>query len=288
MNETSRNAARLFFGLATASLALALAGCQSNRTHPMHQPWGDGGTEPPLGCLPNLDGRIERSELAPAFGVPVSVLVSPTGETRDVNLAGIDDGGSIYWDFGADYASDRITQPVATPIAGAWFAASFPTDAFYVAYDPGGTIMGVYRIDDAGLYLLGLASTEMDPAEGRTLLVYATPIVVLQLPLVPGASWVSVGEVTNGTVRGLPYAGMDTYTSRVVASGQLVLPQITFDQTMRVTTEVVVSPAAGAPVTRRQSSFVFECFGEVARMTSLDGETSDDFTTAAEMRRFGL
>lgn len=288
MNEAHRRGTSFGCALSLGAMLALGAGCQSNRTHPMHQPWGDGGTEPPLGCLPNLDGRIERSELAPAFGVPVSVLVSPTGETREVNLAGVDDGGEIYWDFGSDYASDRITQPVATPIASAWFASSFPGDAFFVAYDPGATIMGVYRIDDAGLYLLGLASAEMDPAEGRTLLVYATPIVVLQLPLVPGASWVSVGEVTNGTLRGLPYAGMDTYTSRVAAEGQLVLPQITFQHAMRVTTQVVVSPAAGAPVTRRQSSFVFECFGEVARMTSLDGETSDDFTTAAEMRRFGL
>jgi hypothetical protein len=36
----------------------------------------------------------------------------------------------------------------------------------------------------------------------------------------------------------------------------------------------------------RQDSYLFECFGEVARATSQPNETSDDFTTAAEVRRF--
>jgi hypothetical protein len=35
----------------------------------------------------------------------------------------------------------------------------------------------------------------------------------------------------------------------------------------------------------RQTSFFFECFGEVARATSQPNETQDDFTTAAELRR---
>jgi hypothetical protein len=32
---------------------------------------------------------------------------------------------------------------------------------------------------------------------------------------------------------------------------------------------------------------MFECFGEIARATSQPNETNDDFTTAAELRRFG-
>ena len=35
-----------------------------------------------------------------------------------------------------------------------------------------------------------------------------------------------------------------------------------------------------------QISFLFECFGEVARATSQPNETNQDFTTAAEVRRF--
>ena len=44
----------------------------------------------------------------------------------------------------------------------------------------------------------------------------------------------------------------------------------------------------GNVIVRRQSGWVFECFGEVARATAADGETNDDFTTTAELRRLGL
>ena len=44
----------------------------------------------------------------------------------------------------------------------------------------------------------------------------------------------------------------------------------------------------GASTSRRQVSFLFECFGEVARATSLPDETVVDFTTAAELRRLSL
>jgi hypothetical protein len=35
-------------------------------------------------------------------------------------------------------------------------------------------------------------------------------------------------------------------------------------------------------------SFLFECFGEIARATSLPNETTEDFTTASETRRLAL
>jgi hypothetical protein len=49
-----------------------------------------------------------------------------------------------------------------------------------------------------------------------------------------------------------------------------------------------VQPSAGASTVRRQTSFFFECFGEVARAVSRNGETQDDFTSALELRRLGL
>ena len=53
-------------------------------------------------------------------------------------------------------------------------------------------------------------------------------------------------------------------------------------------TTLTVTPAAGKAVSTRQTSFLFECFGEVARATSQNDETQDNFTTAAEVRRLGL
>jgi len=57
---------------------------------------------------------------------------------------------------------------------------------------------------------------------------------------------------------------------------------------LKVSTRIVVEPAAGLTVTQRQVGFLFECFGEVARATSLNDEPDEDFTTAQEIRRFGI
>jgi len=273
--------------LAAAALALS-PGCGPNRTLPMRMSWDADAAVPPLGCVPDLDGRIEARELEPSIGTPVSFLFGPEGEAREVDLAGVElGGGTRRWDLGADYSTDSVARIEAVDPAVQWYAATFPTAEVAVPTGPGGGVVALYRLDEGAFSLLGLASREMDPPEGRTLLPYATPIVLFQLPLEPGRAWVSTADV-SGTLRGLPYAGRDTYESRVPAMGDLVLPDLTFTQAMRVATRVTISPSAGAPVVRRQSTFVFECFGQVAGVTARDGDDVEDFTLAAEMRRFGL
>ena len=211
--------------LAAAALALS-PGCGPNRTLPMRMSWDADAAVPPLGCVPDLDGRIEARELEPSIGTPVSFLFGPEGEAREVDLAGVERGGGTRrWDLGADYSTDSVAR--------------------IEAVDP--AVVALYRLDEGAFSLLGLASREMDPPEGRTLLPYATPIVLFQLPLEPGRAWVSTADV-SGTLRGLPYAGRDTYESRVPAMGELVLPDLTFTQAMRVATRVTISPSAGAPV----------------------------------------
>ncbi|MDQ3030960.1 MAG: hypothetical protein M3Y87_00965 [Myxococcota bacterium] len=274
--------------IALGCVALSGAGCGPNRTRP-DRPSLDGGTEPPLDCVPNLDGRIDAREIAPVLGVPVSYLVNPASEPRSVDLVGAIEGDARVWDLGSDYASDAILELAARPIEGQWFADRFAVDAdFATALDAGATLLGVYRHGESALELLGIASTEESPPEGRTLLVYQTPIVVLRFPLEAGARWISTAEIRDGTIRGLPYAGRDTYDVAVIGEGTLVLPDLTVDRALRVATSVTIEPAAGESVSRRQSSFFFECLGEVARATSHDGETSDDFTVAAELRRLGI
>ena len=51
---------------------------------------------------------------------------------------------------------------------------------------------------------------------------------------------------------------------------------------------LTIEPAVGASDHPPAVGFLFECFGEVARATSLDGETKDDFTTTSELRRLGF
>lgn len=265
---------------ALALSLLVVAGCGPNRTRPMRDGW-DGGTMPPLECVPDLDGRIEARELAPALGVAVGYLINPAGEDREVDLV----GGAGTWDLGSDYASDARIEVSASALDGRWFRDRFPADASFVTpIDPGATTLGVYRHSESALELLGVASVE----DGATILVYETPITLFRFPMQAGDHWISTAEIRNGTLNGLPYAGRDTYDVHVAAEGTLVLPDLSFDRALRVTTAVTIEPAAGEAVSRRQSSFLFECFGEVARAISRDGETSDDFTIAAELRRFGL
>lgn len=265
-----------------------LAACGENLTVPPDRDPSKDPDPQPLTCLPNLDGQIDSAELQPAIGTQVQYVISPTGESRTVDLAGTKvEGGTYEWDFATDYADDESLKLTPASLSGKWYAASFPEGAFVTPFNREGTLESIGLARDDAFLLLGLASSEEAPPEGKTLLVYDTPITVLKFPVKVGQSFVSSGEITNGVALGLPYAGRDTYAVDVDAEGAIDLLQYTFDQVLRVRTTVTVEPAVGAAVTRRQVSFYAECFAEVARATSKDGETEADFTDAAELRRLG-
>ena len=273
-------------GAVFAVAALVLIGCGQNRTFPektAYQP--DAVT--PLACVPNLDGKIESSELKAALDVPESLVVSPAG--RMVNVVGtVDAQGRRTWDLATDSTEDRLAHISAGKLTGKWFAASFPTGQYVAPIDLASRLFGVYANDGANLLLLGIASATELPAEGKTLLVYNAAVAVHRYPLEVGKTWISVGVVQNGIIRGLPYAGRDTYQVNVDAAGRLELTDLTFTQALRVRTRVTVEPAVGASVSRRQVSWFFECFGEVARASSVDNEPLEDFTITTELRRLGL
>jgi hypothetical protein len=276
------------------SLLLSLVGigllaCEPNQTHTDENAPYEAGTVAPLDCVPNLDGVIDQNELAPVLGVPVKYLVSPSGTSRAVNVAGqVDTSGQLVWDFGTDYADDQIASIQASALQGKWYASSFPNGQFATPFDAADTLEAVYSQDANGLYLQGIASTEMNPSDGQTLFVYDTPVTLYVFPLKAGTTWTTTGVVRNGMVRGLQYAGQDTYQGTDEATGQLLLPDFTFTQAHRIAFVVTTVPAAGENVVTRQDSYLFECFGEVARATSEMNETNDDFTTASELRRFGM
>lgn len=269
-------------------VALASAGCGPNRTRPIRSELADAGSVTPLSCVPNLDGRIERNEIAAALGIPVRYLVSPADEARQVSLVGDVVDERRRWDLGADYETDAVVAIQADALEGKWYADSFPGGEFVSPTDLQHSTDSIYRITDDGLYLMGFASPEMDPPEGRTLIVYQPSVRAFALPLELDATWSTTAEVRNGVARGLPYVATDTYESRVVATGSLILPDVTFEQALRVVTTYRNHPSVGFDTERRQTSFVFECFGEVARAVAPFGDTEDDFTTAAELRRFGF
>ena len=277
-------------GIVAATLGL---GCGENVTPLPDRPTYESPDAGVLGCIPNLDGRIDPSELEAVVGVPVTLLVSPPGVQRPVDLVGTVVGESRTWDFATDYADSTLARLEAAPLEGQWFEADFPDDGtpgtrFVTPLDPGGSTVGIYRKNDGALSLLGVASALADPPEGRTLLVYQTPIVLYRFPIEVGASHVSTAEVTNGTLRGLPYAGRDIYEVEVRSSGRMELPDLAFERALRVDVRVTVEPAVGAATSRRQVSFLSECFGEIARATSRPDEVAIDFDTAAELRRLSL
>ncbi len=267
---------------------VVLTACGENRTFPTKDAYV-APTVAPLECVPNLDGRIDAAELKAAIGIPVHYLASPPGASRPVSIAGgTNPAGQRVWDLSIDYADDRVATLSASLVTSHWFAASFPTGQFVSALDLGGTTLGVYRNDGNDLLLLGYASAEQMPSTGKTLVIYTQPVAIFRFPLEAGKQWISVGQVTNATLRGLPFAGRDTYQVRVDAVGQLELPDVTFTQALRVRTTATIEPAIGNAIVRRQVGWVFECFGEVARATAADNDVNDDFTTTAELRRLGL
>lgn len=266
----------------TLYLAAALPACTENRTPATGQ---DAGATV-LSCLPNLDGRIDADELPVALEARASYFVS---ENTPVQLAGMADGNALRWSFPDETSADQRLSFAAAPLLDQWYAESFPDATFILANDVMGTVDGIYRKDDAGLWLLGLASAMENPPEGKTLYRYASPVALLRFPIEDGDRYTEVGEIDSGVVRGLPYVGTDTYEIVIDGSGELELPYVSFSPVLRTYTYVLSEPAAGGVTTsRRQVSFLFECFGEVMRATSRADEPTVNFTTAAELRRFAL
>lgn len=268
---------------------LALASCSENLTPSSERAGYDAGPVAPLACLPNLDGKIEAKELLPAYDVPARYLTSPPGRDRDIDTSGaVGKDGKRVFDQGTDLADDVVAVIIAKQVKGAWYESSFPTGTFAAPFDLSGRIDAIYNNDDKALRILGLASSAESPAEGKTLVVYDTPVALYKFPLALGVSYTSEGVAKNAVIRGQPYAGKDAYEIKVDAAGSLLLPDLTFTNVLRVRTKVSVTPAAGAITVRRQTSFLAECYGEVMRATSKDNEPNEEFTVASEVRRLGL
>ncbi|HEY5952251.1 MAG TPA: hypothetical protein VIV40_42425 [Kofleriaceae bacterium] len=263
---------------------LVLAACGPNLTP---EPTAD----PPLAldCLPNLDGKIAIDEIRIATNAKGSYWVSAPDTPVDV-VGTAESDGTKRWDWSVVAPSDELVAVETSSLEGAWFAPMFPGGELVAPLNIGHTVVGIMVRDAQSLSLLGIASTIENPPEGKTLVVYDAPIPLYLFPIVTGARWSSVGKITtgHGTIDGLPFIGENRYDVSVDAIGELDLPEVTFTQVHRVTTHVTVQPSSGPSVSRRSVSFMFECFGEVARATSRDGEPVTDFRVAQEVRRLGI
>jgi hypothetical protein len=258
--------------IAIAMLGLALLACSENQT-----PYGpDAGNEVDLlGCLPNLDGVLERSEVPTQLATEVPYLIA---RNATVDLSGSE------LDFRNEFPNEEKRQVAALPVGEQWYADEFPAGSIVVTLNADADRFGVLESTDAAIRLLGIVSAQPD----YTLLHYQTPVDLYRFPITRGASWSSSSSVT-GTLAAVPYNGTDTYEVSVASLDSVALPHLRFTQAYRVHTEVVSdSGAAGVVVRRQQISLISECFGEITRAVSQDNETAANFSSAAELWRFSL
>ena len=258
------------------ALALTvLAACGVNQTPQPEVP-------PELAsCVPDRDGRITAAELPVAYGTTATYYASPAGATRAISSTG------KHWDFSEERKDDVVIELGPTELKAQWYAASFPAGQFVV--DGGGGLDGIYHQDGQALWLDGTASKEPMPQAGKTLVRYAQPIAVLRFPVTDGDTYTTTASIPDGITAGLPFIGTDQVDVDVTGDGTVEVPYVRFSPALRVRTLVTRKPSTGTPVvTRRNTIFLFECFGEVARAESRVDEPAADFTTAAYLRRFAL
>jgi hypothetical protein len=258
-------------------LVLMLSGCFGN-AGPDGNDDAAYGMQPDLSplCSGNNDGVIARSELQFPLNLPVNYLSNPSGTTVMVQPSG------TTWDL-TSTAGD-VHQLTLEPIESFWFASSFPNATYVTTADLGSDTLGIFRVTDDALLILGFASR----APNQTLLVYDAPIASLHFPIQQGDAWVTGAKIVNGTLNGAPFASSDTYRISVDAKGRATLPFLAFDNTLRVHVELSQALPGGVAVTHIQYLFFHECYGELGRMVSNPGETDPNFTTASEFRRLAL
>lgn len=262
---------------------VALGGCFGSNK-PITSDDGGFGTAPDLSptCVGNNDGRIDRDELQFPLGLTVKYLDNPNGTTVTVNPDGQMTANGRQWDL-TNTQGDAVGLTLL-PVQGQWFAPSFPGATYFTVSDVGSGTLGIFKVTDNALQIMGFASSEPN----KTLLVYNAPIDSVRFPVQQGDAYVTGATVVNGTLNGMPWAEQDTYQISVDATGTAVLPFLSFSNTLRVHVELTQSLAGGVAIKRIQHLFFHECYGEVGRMVSNPGETDPSFTTAAEFRRLTL
>ncbi|MCB9640771.1 MAG: hypothetical protein H6727_17890 [Myxococcales bacterium] len=257
-------------------------------------PDGGGNTEktttlpedPPERCVGNNDGIIDFKEVAFVIGASVSVLRNKSGSTVEVNQVGArDTDGTLIWDF-RKLALDQKDAVQTVDPTGKWFLTEFPDATLliptrYQGFT--GTSYQVLRKTEADLLLDGIASDLEKPEAENILLKYETPVPLLRFPLRDGREWIVVSKA-KGSIAGQPITSTDTYQFRVAGRGVLKLPDIEFQNALRVEIFVQQRLLGGNSRTLYQILYMNECYGEVARIESVENEKDPSFTQAALAR----
>lgn len=229
-------------------------------------------------CMPDRDGAITRAEMPLRQGLYATFEVASNAEVDTAGVARED--GARAWDLNVEIPGDRRVLLEAQALAGRWFSTDFP-DATYVAeLSASSDLLGVFKLDDDALSLLGVVSPEGGLTS--TKLTYDPPVTILDFPIERGKSWETEASV-SGTAQGVLAFYSEDYSSQVDAHGVMATPYGSFP-VLRVRTDLSrLVGLLGTDV--RTYAFVSECFGTVATIVSEDNEDEVEFTTAAEIRR---
>lgn len=229
-------------------------------------------------CIPNHDNTITRSEVPLIAGVSATWAVAANAT---VDVAGkVQGDGTLQWNLADGFVGDHALKLQTLPVAATWFAPSYPTATYAAKLREGIELLGIFEATPQKLLLLGVVS----PTDGltRTQLVYTPPVPVFSFPLTVGASWTQASSV-SGLAQGLGVIYAETYSFSVDAHGTLKTPLGPFP-VLRVRSKL--DRLIGLlPSQERSVLFVAECFGTVAAIDAVTGETADNFTKAASVRR---
>lgn len=229
-------------------------------------------------CTPNHNGKVERDEviLRPGLHATFRVATDVAVDTRGVEQS----DGSRVWDLSGQLDGDHSVLVELRSLDGTWYNPEFPDADYASKLADSEDELGVFGTDDQGLYLHGVVTSEDDWT--RTELAYDPPATILEFPIEQGATWTSDSDVSGWYLGGY-WTADEEYQSQVDAHGTLKTPFGDFE-VLRVRTDR--TRTVGFSVTTQITySFVAECFGTVATISSKENEDEAEFSEAAEVRR---
>jgi hypothetical protein len=235
-------------------------------------------------CVPNEDGVLERAEVPYVIGAQALYVVNDDNTTVEgISTAPMDTPSGPVWDFSTMRPGDRrVLDEVQSPM-GRWWQPLYPSATFALPVDRAASTFALYRAGEDALQILGTVSREM----GRTNVLFNPSIDALRFPLREGSTW-TVTSAGNGFLNGVATSTVNTWRFTVDRRGTVLTPARGFSA-LRLKMELDQT-VTGTILRRTQRSYLFlsECWGLVARITSVDNETSQEFTRASEYRRLGL
>ena len=224
-------------------------------------------------CTANNDGVIDTTELvfSPGLTVPYAVQAG-TG----LNVTGDPAAGTAEWRFDQLNFGGLVEVPTLDP-QDTWYADAAPEADFGLTLDLGtaGTPRPGHLLLQTGedaVSIVGVASVAQDDV----LLLYDTPVPFLRFPLALGAHWgATTGVQANSKWTGIPQDVLDglndTYAFEVVGRGRMVMDGMSLDNVLEVSMSLSRPLASGGVFSARETFFLHECLGVVARRAEPGG-----------------